>query len=127
MPVRVSLRRSSLEDAVCAECIGVPHLAASVIIAAQGGLNVTVDLKALARLGAQARIAELIAEIDAILKAFPELGQAAARPGRRNVQAEVKPAVRRRKRSTMSVAARKAVSERMKRYWAERRKAKKGR
>jgi hypothetical protein len=88
---------------------------------------VTVDLKALARLGAQARIAELIAEIDAILKAFPELGRAAVRPGHQNIQAEVEPAVRRRKRSTMSVAARKAVSERMKRYWAERRKAKKGR
>jgi hypothetical protein len=88
---------------------------------------VTVDLKALARLGAQARIAELIAEIDAILKAFPELGQAAARPGRQNIQAKVQPAVRRRKRSTMSAAARKAVSERMKRYWAKRRKAKKGR
>ena len=87
----------------------------------------TVDLQALARLGAQARIAELIAEIDAILKAFPELGRAAARPGRQNIQAEVKPAVRRRKRFTMSAAARKVVSERMKRYWAERRKAKKGR
>ena len=87
----------------------------------------TVDLKALARLGAQARIAELIAEIDAILEAFPELGQAAARPGRQTIQAKVKPAVRRRKRSTMSAAARKAVSERMKRYWANRRKAKKGR
>ena len=86
----------------------------------------TVDLKALARLGAQARIAELIAEIDAILKAFPELGETAARPGQLGVQAEVKPIVRRRKRSRMSAAARKAVSERMKRYWAERR-AKKNR
>jgi len=88
---------------------------------------VTVDLKALARLGAQARIAELIAEIDNILKAFPELGETAARPGQLGVQAEVKPIVRRRKRSRMSAAARKAVSERMKRYWAERRKAKRGR
>jgi len=82
---------------------------------------VTVDLKALARLGAQARIAELIAEIDAILGAFPELGKAAARPGRRNVQAEINPVVSRRKRPRMSAAARKAVSQRMKRYWAERR------
>ena len=87
----------------------------------------TVDLKALARLGAQARVAELIAEIDAILKAFPDLGKAAARPRRQGVQAEAKPAVRRRKRSRMSAAARKAVSERMKRYWAGWRKAKKGR
>jgi phosphopantothenate synthetase len=112
---------------VCAKCIGEPYLAASAIISAQGGLNVTVDLKALARLGAQARIADLIAEIDAILKAFPNLGEAAARPGQQGVQAEVKPVVPRRKRSRMSAAARKAVSERMKRYWAQRRKAKKGR
>jgi len=88
---------------------------------------VIVDLKALARLGAQARIAELIAEIDAILKAFPNLGKAAARPGRQNIQAETNPVVRRRKHPRMSAAARKAVSERMKRYWAARRKAKKGR
>jgi hypothetical protein len=96
-------------------------LAASAIISAAGGLDVTVDLKALARLGARARIAELIAEIDALLDAFPEIGDAPARPGRGQ------PVGRRRKRSRMSPAARRAASQRMKKYWAQKRKAKKGR
>ena len=66
-----------------------------------------IDLKSLARLGAQARLAELVAEQDAILGAFPDLqGLPEA------------------KRSRMSPAQRKAVSERMTRYWQQRREAK---
>ena len=74
------------------------------------------QLQRLARLGAQARLVELRAEEGAIRRAFPDLagkGKPAAAPRRR-----------RRRRSRMSAAARKAVSERMKKYWAERRKAK---
>jgi hypothetical protein len=37
-------------------------------------------MKALARLGAQARIAELVAEIEGLLGAFPDLGKAPAVP-----------------------------------------------
>jgi len=66
----------------------------------------------LARVGAQARLEELRAEDAAIRRAFPDL---AAKPP---------PAKGGRRRSRMSAAARKAVSERMKKYWAERRKAK---
>jgi hypothetical protein len=80
------------------------------------------DLKNLARLGAKARLEELRREETAIRRAFPDLfskgaakQSAAAGGGRR----------RRRRRSTMSAAARKAVSDRMKKYWAERRKGKK--
>lgn len=83
-------------------------------------VRVTVDLKSLARLGAQVRLAELIAEVDAVLAAFPELGQAPTRP------AEAKPATRKRRRPTMTAEQKKVVSIRMKKYWAGRRQAKKG-
>jgi len=75
------------------------------------------DRKALERLGAQARLAELNGEIAAIRRAFPGLGR-----GRQ--PAGDKPARTRRRRSRMSPAARRAVSVRMKKYWADRRKAK---
>jgi hypothetical protein len=70
------------------------------------------QLRRLARVGAQARLEELRAEEAAIHRAFPGLAAKppAAKGGRR--------------RGRMSAAARKAVSERMKKYWAERRKAK---
>jgi len=81
------------------------------------------QLRRLARLGAMARLAELRQEEAAIRAEFPELfgrgrkavaaGDGVARAGRP-----------RRRRRAMSTAARKAVSERMRKYWAERRKAK---
>jgi hypothetical protein len=56
-----------------------------------------IDLKDLARRGAQSRLAELVAEMDSILEAFPDLGRAPARPagaagtaGRRKVSEETK-------------------------------------
>ena len=69
------------------------------------------ELNRLARLGARARLEELRREEAAIRRAFPDLvrGSAAARP--------------RRRRGKMSASARKAVSDRMKKYWARRRKA----
>ena len=78
----------------------------------------TEKLKELAKSGAEQALKRLRAEIVAIERTFPEL----ALPQRRR-------AVRRslkqvgRKARTMSASARKAVSARMKRYWAERRKA----
>jgi hypothetical protein len=77
----------------------------------------TEQLRRLARLGAIARLEQLKQEEAAIRAEFPELfGR-----GRRATTA-AKP--RRRHRRPMSSAARKAVSERMRKYWAERRKAK---
>lgn len=78
----------------------------------------TEQLRRLARLGAIARLEQLKQEEAAIRAEFPELfGR-----GRRAAVADVaKPGRRRRK---MSSAARKAVSERMRKYWAERRKSK---
>jgi hypothetical protein len=79
----------------------------------------TDQLRRLARLGAIARLEQLKQEEADIRAEFPELfGR-----GRRAAGADfAKPG--RRRRRTMSSAARKAVSVRMKRYWAERRKAK---
>lgn len=76
-------------------------------------------LRELARAGAEATLRQLRAEIIAIERTFPEL---ALPQRRRAVRRSVERAARRTRR--MSAAARKAVSERMKKYWAERRKAK---
>lgn len=75
-----------------------------------------------ARLGAEARLAALELEREAILRSFPDLA------GRRNARGASAGARagrgRARRPSHMSAAARKAVSVRMKKYWASRRKAK---
>ena len=74
------------------------------------------QLKHLARAGAESTLVRLRAEILAIERTFPELSTSRGR------QATVKGVERKAK--TMSAAARKAVSARMKKYWAARRKAK---
>ena len=81
------------------------------------------QLQRLARRGAQAVLEELEREAAAIRRAFPDLfgGRARARKASGGGAAS---AGRARRRRGMSPAARKAVSERMKKYWAERRKAK---
>ena len=81
--------------------------------------NLAADrLRELARTGAEVTVKRLRAEIIAIERTFPELR---LRDGRRAVRRSLeKTASRTRK---MSADARKAVSARMKRYWAERRKA----
>ena len=71
-----------------------------------------------ARAGAQVTRDRLLAEIAEIERVFPGLG---ARIRRGAVGASDNAPKRRRRH--MSAAARKAVSERMKRYWANRRKA----
>jgi hypothetical protein len=79
------------------------------------------QLRRLARLGAMARLEQLRQEESAIRSEFPDLfgrgRQASAEDGQVSRG-------RRRRRRTMSAAARKAVSLRMRKYWAERRKAK---
>jgi hypothetical protein len=75
-------------------------------------------LRELAKAGAELALKQLRAEVIAIERTFPEL----ALPRRRRALREsLKQATTRTGR--MSAAAREAVSERMKRYWAERRKA----
>jgi hypothetical protein len=86
------------------------------------------ELQRLARLGAQARLDELQREEAAIRRAFPDLfGRRGRGRGRSAAASEsaAQPATKRKRRSNMSAAARRAVSERMKKYWAARRKEKK--
>ena len=75
------------------------------------------DLREYARHGAGARAAELEAELATIYKAFPELRRAGT--SRRE---PAKIARRARLRKPMTAAQKKAVSLRMKKYWAARRK-----
>ena len=76
------------------------------------------QLKSLARSGAEATLRQLRAEVVVIERAFPELK---LRESRRVVRRSLGSA--RRRAWQMSAAARQAVSARMKRYWAERRRA----
>ena len=76
------------------------------------------DVNKYALLGAEARVAELSAELAEIYRAFPALR---ARGGR-TAAAAAAPAARRR-RKPMTAAQKKAVSIRMKKYWAGRRKS----
>lgn len=84
---------------------------------AGSGLSVE-KLKELARGGAEEALRRLRAEVVAIERTFPELKLP---QGRRALRRSLNDTRRRTKQ--MSAAARKAVSARMKRYWAERRKA----
>lgn len=81
------------------------------------------ELRRLALIGAEGRIESLRAEIAAIVALFPELkgvaGGAAGRGGR-----AAKAATSSKRNWNMSSAQRKAVSARMKKYWAARRKEK---
>jgi hypothetical protein len=84
---------------------------------AQRGLSIE-RLREMARAGAEGTLKQLRAEIIAIERTFPEL---ALPKTRRAVRQTIQTA--RRRGRTMSAAARKAVSQRMKKYWAERRRA----
>jgi hypothetical protein len=95
----------------------------------------SIDMNAFARMGAQARLVELAAEIAAIRTAFPDLRDTpakkrgrpattvAAHSGASDTE-EPTPAEEdtpaKRGRKPMSAAAKKAVGERMKAYWKAR-------
>jgi hypothetical protein len=76
----------------------------------------------IAKRGAEHRYQELKAEIESLVKLFPHLPSRSG--GLLSAPVEtVKRALRRRRRRKMTAAARKAVSDRMKKFWAARRKA----
>ena len=77
------------------------------------------QLREMARQGAEEALKRLRAEIVAIERMFPELALPRRRRALRKTLRAAGPGAR-----TMSATARKAVSERMKKYWAERRRAK---
>ncbi|MGH9241171.1 MAG: hypothetical protein ACRD3G_24265 [Vicinamibacterales bacterium] len=76
------------------------------------------QLRRLARLGAVARLEQLREEEAAIRAEFPELFG-----GRRGNGRVKDSSPKKRRRPAMGAAQRKEVSERMRKYWAERRKA----
>ena len=77
------------------------------------------DLKQFARWGAEVRVRQLRLELAAIFKIFPELRN---KPYTDDGQ-QMGTTTRRRRRK-MGAAERRAVSLRMKKYWAARRKQK---
>jgi len=87
----------------------------------------STNILAWARQGAEARWNEVQAEMASLRNAFPDLASVSRSARRttaksaRRIAAAVEP---KRKRSKMTAAQRKAVSARMKKYWAARRKAK---
>ena len=81
------------------------------------------ELRELALVGARARLLTLRTEIASLVRLFPELGRGS------QLKAGEESGVRKRRKKPgrkhpMSAAERKAVSERMRKYWAERRAAK---
>ena len=83
------------------------------------------DLKSYARRGAEARITELKAELEGIYRAFPNL-RVGARKVVVNHEEQFTGSVGAngapRRTRKMSAAQRKAVGERMRKYWAARKK-----
>ena len=77
-----------------------------------------------AKKGATHRYQELKAELAELMKAFPHLRYGSAVSPAMPDAVEGSKIQRRRKHSKMSAAARKAVSVRMKKYWAAKRKEK---
>jgi hypothetical protein len=87
-----------------------------------------VEVKRLALIGAQSRLDALNAEISSIVRAFPELsrGRATATATAVGNDTPRKGRGSRKRNWNMSDAQKRAVSERMKKYWASRRKEKAG-
>jgi hypothetical protein len=84
------------------------------------------ELLRLARAGATARVKELQDELESIYRTFPDLRGGGRRAAPRAAAASAKPTSRRATaggatKRAWSAADRKAVSERMKKYWAQRR------
>jgi hypothetical protein len=85
------------------------------------------DVRQYALVGAQARLDALRAEMQSLLGAFPELARKRGPGAARAVASAATTTGRRRgRRRAMSPEERREVSERMKRYWASRRKEKGG-
>lgn len=83
------------------------------------------QLRRLARLGAMSRLEQIRAEEAGIRAEFPELfGRGANSASGATTAAATAGKRRGRRRQAMSAAQRKAVSERMRKYWADRRKTK---
>ena len=82
----------------------------------------TIQIQELARVGAEARLRAIGEERQALLQAFPDLGNGTSPSTRTSSTApSASPTPASRKRSGLSPAQRKAVGERIKAYWEKRR------
>jgi hypothetical protein len=84
----------------------------------------------LARRGAEVRLSELVQEVKNIIGSFPDLRESVDNDElplsfiiRRDARRANERKPHERRRRTLSAAARKAISQRMRKYWAARRKA----
>ena len=80
-----------------------------------------IELRSLALVGARARLAALQGELASLLATFPELRGAKVSAADGSLFKRKKPG----RKHPMSAAEKKAVSERMRKYWADRRAGKK--
>jgi hypothetical protein len=85
----------------------------------------TLNIQALARRGAEERYRELQAELAILVSDFPHLRRVSSAHHRAASADGASTLTLVRRRPKWSAEARKAVSRRMKKYWAARRKAKK--
>ena len=81
----------------------------------------TFDVMQYAQAGARARLADLLAEADRIRRAFPGIERDGDRAAPRKARQQQGSPNRPGRRRTMTAAERRAVSARMKAYWAARR------
>ena len=83
-----------------------------------------IELRSLALVGARARLSALQGELASLLATFPELRGV---KGAKASAAEGSPLKRKKpgRKHPMSAAEKKAVSERMRKYWADRRAGRK--
>ena len=81
------------------------------------------ELRALALVGARARLMTLRTEIASLVRLFPELGRGNQLKAGGETAGVRKRSKKPGRKHPMSAAERKAVSERMRKYWAERRAA----
>jgi len=83
------------------------------------------ELRSLALVGARARLSTLQAEVASLLATFPQLRSGRlARGGSASGDAALRKGKKPGRKRPMSAAEKKAVSERMRKYWAERRAGK---
>jgi hypothetical protein len=130
-------RESNLHIPACiTRVIHRSPLCAACMLSWRGRADLAAfDFHSYARRGAELWIAEVVQELDVIYRDYPDLrakrgeraaSPAAGGPGRGsevgNGRAGTSDAPRRRRRKT-TAAQRKAVGERMRRYWAARRRA----
>src|SRR5262245_47382589 len=84
------------------------------------------DVRQYALAGAQARLDALRAEVATLIRTFPELGSGREAARRTSDHAASPRGRKSAGRRPMTAAQRKAVGERMAKYWAGRRRAKPG-